>query len=482
MELLSPTGAAQTASRSLARRPARLAGRRIGILDNSKPNADALLGRVGELLAARTGGVIAGTWRKPGSSRPAADVAAIAAACEVAHTTAASLGLPNLPVVAVPHPIGGVDPAAVRARAEGIVDAVLEALTRDPVPVLAGGGRPDLLAAPDDLDALQAFVRAHGWGDGAPVLPPTRERADRLLGPAARDEVIAVLAPRHGIATRQAIAVNAALAGAGAEHLPVIVAAVRAVADPAFNLAAIQATTHPCTPLVIVNGPIARRLEVNGGGNALGGGWWANVAIGRALRLVLQNIGGARPGSVDRATLGHPGKLAYCLAENEAESPWEPLHVERGFPREASCVTVCASEAPHNVNDHGSRTAEGFLLALAGTAATPGNNNVYLGGEPLLLLLGPEHARTIAASGWSRADLRRAFWERARVRVDAFSPENLARFAVIDPARFRDRPPGERVALAASPDDVMVVVAGGAGKHSAIVPTFGSTRSRTVEI
>jgi hypothetical protein len=283
------------------------------------------------------------------------------------------------------------------------------------------------------------------------------------------------------VATLEAIAVNAALAGAGPEQLPLIVAAVRAVADPRFNLDAIQATTHPCTPLVIVNGPLARRLGVHSGANALGQGHRANAVVGRGLRLTLQNVGGARAGQGDRATLGHPGKFTYCVAENEAESPWEPLHVERGFDAAASCVTVCGAEAPHNVNDHGSTSAEALLLALAGTAATTGNNNIYLGGEPLILL-GPEHARTIAGSGWSKRDLKRALFDRARVRLGAFSAENLARFATIDPARFRGRSPDDTVTVAVTPDDVMVVVAGGPGKHSAIVPTFGATRAVTVPV
>jgi hypothetical protein len=204
-------------------------------------------------------------------------------------------------------------------------------------------------------------------------------------------------------------------------------AAVRAVADPRFNLFAVQTTTHPCTPLVIVNGPIARRLDINCGPNALGQGHRANAVIGRALRLVLQNVGGARPGSTDRATLGHPGKYTYCLAENEAASPWPSLHVERGFSPDTSCVTVCGADAPHNVNDHGSTTAEALLLAFAGTLATPGNNNVYLGGEPLVVL-GPEHAQTFANSGWTKDDLKRALWERAQLSIARFSAENLSRF------------------------------------------------------
>jgi len=261
----------------------------------------------------------------------------------------------------------------------------------------------------------------------------------------------------------------------------VIVAALCALAEPRFNLFAIQTTTHPCTPLVIVNGPIARRLGISGGPNALGNGSRGNAVIGRAVRLVLQNVGGAQPGSTDRATQGHPGKFSYCVAENEEGSPWESLSAERGFGRDESTVTVCGSEGPHNVNDHGSSSPEALLRALVGTAATTGSNNIYLGGEPLVIL-GPEHAQTIAAAGWSKSDFKRAFWEGARVPLAAFSAENVERFAVIDPARFRDKPPNAWIHVAKTPDDVMVVVAGGPGKHSAIVPTFGDTRSVTVPI
>jgi hypothetical protein len=292
------------------------------------------------------------------------------------------------------------------------------------------------------------------------------------------DEVVAVLAPRLGEATVERIAVNAVLAGALPEYLPVILAAVEAVADPAFNLQAVQTTTHPCSPLVIVNGPVVARLGLNAGGNALGQGTRANAAIGRALRLVLQNIGGARPGREDRATQGHPGKYSYCVAENEGASPWEPLSVERGFGLGDSTVTVCGSEAPHNVNDHGSTTAEGIVTTVGGTAAIVGHNNVYLGGE-LLIALGPEHAATVAGSGWKKDDLKRAVWEAAQVPLSRFTAENLARFATIHPEGFRGRSPDALVPMTRDWRDIMVIVAGGAGKHSAVVPTFGMTRSIT---
>ena len=342
----------------------------------------------------------------------------------LARAAAVKYGLPHLAVALVPHPLGGIDPTLVRAKAETVVGQVLDALTRDPIApraaAVAGGARG--VDAPDDLDAFQAWAMDARWSDGLPVLPPTPERVARVLGARDGARLVATLAPLEGRATLESIAINAALAGAGPEHVPVIVAAVQALAEPRFNLNAIQTTTHPCTPLLIVNGPIAPRLGISGGPNALGNGYRANAVIGRAVRLALQNIGGARPGHEDRATLGHPGKFTYCLAESEAVSPWAPLHVERGFPPGASTVTVCGSEAPHNVNDHGSTTPEALLLALAGTAATTGSNNIYLAGEPLVIL-GPEHAQTLASTGWSKSEAKRRLWERVRVRLDRFSAE-----------------------------------------------------------
>jgi hypothetical protein len=398
----------------------------------------------------------------------------------LALAAALKYGLPHLGVATVPHPIGGVDPKLVAGKAEAIVDEVLTALTRDPAPPASPAAATGAITldAPDDLDAFQTWAMDQQWSDGLPVLPPTPERVGRMLGARRRGHVVATLAPLDGAATLEAIAINAALAGAAPEHLPVIVVAVRALADSAFNLNAIQTTTHPCTPLLIVNGPIAGRLGISGGPNALGNGHRANAVIGRAVRLILQNVGGARPGLEDRATLGHPGKFSYCLAENEAASPWAPLHVERGFSPIASTVTAIGAEAPHNVNDHGSATADALLLALAGTAATTGSNNVYLGGQPVVIL-GPEHAATIAGSGWSKAEFKRRLWERARVRLDRFSAENLARFSVIAPERFVGRPPDADVPWCVSPDDLVVIVAGGPGKHSMVIPTFGATRAVT---
>ena len=169
------------------------------------------------------------------------------------------------------------------------------------------------------------------------------------------------------------------------------------------------------------------------------------------------------------------------MAENEAASPWASLAVERGFGAQDSTVTVCGSEAPHNVNDHASITPEGIVTTVAYTAATVGHNNIYLGGEPLIVF-GPEHAATVASGGWSKDDVKRAIWERARVPIAHLSPENHERFSGIHPEGFRDKPPDTRVPIARDWRDVMIVVAGGAGKHSAVIPTFGMTRSITRRI
>jgi len=403
----------------------------------------------------------------------------------LARAQSVTHGLPHLSVVLVPHPVGGIDPKLVSAKAETIASQALHALTRDPAP--PSGAAASVAAAvvdgPEDLDDFQGWAMDEYWSDGLPVLPPTPERVARMLGrhAARREEIVATLAPRSGRATREAIAINAVLAGAVPEHLPVIVTAIRALAEPRFNLNAIQTTTHPCTPLIIVNGPISSRLGISGGPNALGNGHRANAVIGRAVRLTLQNVGGARPGLEDRATLGHAGKFSYCLAEDEAASPWPSLAAERGVRDGGSCVTVCGSEAPHNVNDHASTTAEALLRAIASVGATTANNNVYLDGEPLIIL-GPEHAATLAGSGWSKADFKRRLWEETHVRLGRFSAENLARFATIAPERFLDRPPEAEVPWCVTPDDLMVIVAGGPGKHSAVIPTFGATRSVTITI
>jgi hypothetical protein len=199
-----------------------------------------------------------------------------------------------------------------------------------------------LVEVPDDLEEFNRLFMERRWGDGLTLMPPTEERIARLLEHTERapDEVVSTIAPRYGAATVERIAINAAMAGCRPEYLPVLIAAAEALGTPEFHLQAIQTTTNPSTVWLALNGPLAKRLGVNSGGNCLGPGAWANGTLGRAVRLMLQNIGGGLPGDMDKATQGQAAKWAMCCAENEEASPWEPLHVERGFAREASMRTT----------------------------------------------------------------------------------------------------------------------------------------------
>ena len=335
---------------------------------------------------------------------------------------------------------------------------------------------------PADLDAFQDEMERRGWGDGLPLVPPTPERVAAFVGATGRPagEVLATLPPAWAEATVELVGVNAVMAGCRPEHAPVVVAAVRAAALEPFNLYAVQTTTHPCAGLVIVSGPVAARLGRNVGYGAFGPGSRANACIGRALRLVLMNVGGARPGVLDRATQGTPAKYAYCVAENEADSPWEPLRAVLGFGLGDSVVTVVAGEGPHNVNDHGSTEADSLLRQLAGTLAVPGSNNAYMRGDSYLFL-GPEHARQLAAAGLTREDVQRRLFELARIPRERFGPGQLAHIeGGLGPAELEAARRG--LTVGGAPEDIRVLVVGGDGRHSCWVPTFGMTRSCSVAV
>ncbi len=338
------------------------------------------------------------------------------------------------------------------------------------------------LEAKDDFFAINALYLEKGWGDGLPLIPPTEARVAAMLEYCDRpwDEPVAKVAPRYGEATPLRLAANAVMAGCRPEYFPLIVLAVEAMCDESFNLYGVQATTHICAPLVIVNGPVARELGINSGHNAFGPGTHGNATIGRAIRLILLNIGGAIPGLGDMSTFGGPHKYAFCVAENEALNPWQPLHVERGFARETSCVTVVGGECPHNVNDHESISGKGILQTIAGTLATTGLNDVYYPQAMPLIVLGPEHAATIAGDGFSKQQAKQFIAEHATLPLGKFSQENIdRRFRVAFAADYKNAGLDAPVPMVRNPDQLLIVVIGGAGKHSAVIPTFGATTAVT---
>jgi hypothetical protein len=337
------------------------------------------------------------------------------------------------------------------------------------------------LEADDDFDAVNELILKRGWGDGLPVVPPTVERVRNMLAYCDRpvNEPIAKVAPRYGEATPLRLAANAVMAGCKPEYFPLFMLAVETMCEEPFNLYGVQATTHLCAPLVIVNGPVVRELDINCGHNAFGPGWPANATIGRAIRLTLLNIGGAIPGLGDMSTFGAPSKYSYLVAENEAGNPWEPLHVERGLPKEASAVTVIGAECPHNVNDHESLTGLGLLTTIAGTLISTGSNDIYYEAQPLVVL-GPEHAKTIANDGYSKADVKRFIQEHATLPMNRFSKENIERrFLMTLKDRFPNAKADTPVPMQWRAEDLLIAVIGGAGKHSAIIPTFGATKAVT---
>src|SRR6266576_5122180 len=256
-----------------------------------------------------------------------------------------------------------------------------------------------------DEDEQEAMF-ARGWSDGLPLVPPTEERVLRMLDGTSRDpqEVLGLVPPALNAATVEKIAVNAVMAGCKPEYLPVVLAAVEAVLDEGFAMHGVLATTMFVGPVVVVNGPIRRRIGMNAKGNALGQGNRANLAIGRALQLVIRNIGEGRPQEVDRATLGNPGKLGYCFAEDEEGSSWESLAVERGLAPGQSAVTVFAGYGLQGVVDQKSRDPESLSRSFADSLKALSNVKHAPACDALLVVC-PEHHRTFKNAGWSKARL-----------------------------------------------------------------------------
>jgi hypothetical protein len=328
-----------------------------------------------------------------------------------------------------------------------------------------------------DFEAWNEFASSQGWSDGLPMIPPTEEKVARFTGAVRADnEVFAPISPRQVVPTLQSLAANAVMAGCKPEYFPAVLAGLRAVLDPAYNLHGTLATTHPCGQLMLINGPIRNAIDINCGSNCLGQGRRANASIGRALQLILLNIGGAKPGDMDRATHGTPAKFAYCFGENEEASPFAPFHVRRGFQANESTVTTMAAESPHNINDHASNTGEGLIVTISGTMSQVGQNNAYLQG-PCFVVLGPEHAQTLARDGWTVETIQEALYERSKIHVSRISKENLKSWTEQD-----RNPVNDHYYPSASPEQINVVVAGGPGKHSMFIPSFGNTAAISARI
>ena len=349
------------------------------------------------------------------------------------------------------------------------------------------GAAPETVRLEGEIEDVFEYFLERGWTDGLPIMPPTRAAVERMLRYTDRDpnEVVGILPPSRAEATVHAVAVNAVMAGCKPEYLPVVLTGVAAIADPSFNLYGIQATTNPVAPLIVVNGPIARELGLNGRGNCFGPGLRANATLGRAIRLCMLNIGGGTSEAahvMDNSTQGQPGKYGLCIAENEDENPWEPYHVERGFDRQDSTVTAFSITGTTNVLDLASQSARGILRTFASACAHAGAQNTLLGGGPLIAFC-PEHAAIIARDGFSKADVRTLLYETSRLRVQDFPSEVLnGMVRRRRPKKFTSEHPEATIPLADAPELVNIIVAGGPGPHSAVMPSFGEATAPSIKL
>jgi hypothetical protein len=406
----------------------------------------------------------------------------------LAKTESLTRGLSDLPLVELPHPVGSVSLDILRSLAESTIDPIVSILT-------AGDVRSDYplneadesavecastVEVPADPGLMFQYFINRGWSDGLPMLPPTQAAIDAMIAGSAlkKDDVLGVIPPLNGIATVERVAANAVMAGCLPDYFPLVLAAVHGVLQPGFNVDGVQTTTGNIAPLVVVNGPCRNTLQINYSSNVLGQGWRANATIGRALRLVLSNIGGAVPGIYDKATLGQPAKYTFCIAENEEENPWEPLHVERGLPRDANTVSVFGCTGVNSAVDMASQTAKGLLKTFALTMI--GGLTSGVTSTETMLIICPEHAAILSAGGYSKTAIRDALFIAARVPHEKISDENLELLAKRRPSWFQHN--GSAIGVVDRPEDIWIVVAGGKGAKSAYIPGRTSTHLQTTAV
>ena len=404
----------------------------------------------------------------------------------VAEAMLGHLGLPPR-VVAEPHDGAPAFRVGCASRhLEWGTGADIAAVGGPPEPIdlmPEKGPRASRVEVPDDTDPFE-YCMSEGYSPFLPVVPPTAERVDAFLArvPLPPDRVIGLVPPCYGVATVEKVAVNAVMAGCRPEYLEVLLPMIRAVCDERFNLHGVQATTHSATPLAILSGPAAERLGFASGAGVFGNAARANSTVGRALQLVMANLGGARPGEIDMATLASPARFSHCIAENHAASPWGPLHADRGFDEGESAVTLFAAGGLTVVSEHTARTGEGVLRTIAATLATVWSWR-SCGRVDAVVVLCPEHAATLAADGFGREAARDFLFDHTGVPLFAYEHEGT------EGTQHRDR--YEEILIDgvphyrkfADPSQILIVVAGGtAGKFSGVLGGWlsGPRGSQTV--
>jgi hypothetical protein len=318
-----------------------------------------------------------------------------------------------------------------------------------------------------------------GFTDGLPVIPPTEDAVLEMLAGAGLDpdEIIAIIPPDDEPLSVAKTAINAVMAGCLPQYFPVVIAAVKAVTAPQFNLLGIQTTTNPVAPVLVINGPVRSLLDINCERGCMGPGRRANATIGRALNLILLNIGGATHGKVDKAIHSMPGKFTFCFGELEEDSPWEALHVEHGYRLEQSTVTAFGGQGTQNIIA-AYHDMLNVIHMLADAMRCYGNNSYHVGHGNPLVVLNPGHARLIAQMGWSKQKLKEELFERTKV-PRAYIPEEPLFLETV----WNDYSMERDCTICPAVDDIQIVVAGGPeAYHICYIPSFGHTAMSTAEI
>ncbi|MGQ4808451.1 hypothetical protein NKDENANG_01834 [Candidatus Entotheonellaceae bacterium PAL068K] len=331
----------------------------------------------------------------------------------------------------------------------------------------------------DRVREVNEYFFAQDWSDGLPVIPPTPEGVTWMLQGTQRHrhDIIGRLPPAWGKATVERIAINGLMAGCKPSYMPVLIAAIQAISDERYGLQGSQGTTDCIAPLLIINGPLVETLGFNSAAGCFGHGVRANATVGRAICLMLLTLGGAMPGKIKKSTLSQPGTYSYCMAEQASASPWEPLHVERGFAPQVSTVTAMAATPMSQVSEHCNATATGILTTLCDSMAVLGNCNLYRGGQSVVTFP-PELAAVFQHQGWSKPDVKQYVHEHAcrtigeMKRGGEWNDETLAHF----PPHIDRTDDAATVSAVRDPDDLLVVVAGGeAGRWMALIPGWAYT-------
>jgi hypothetical protein len=420
---------------------------------------------------------------------------------EDAEITAQTFGMPHARMAVLKSDtLTNLNQTQIFAAADDATDQVLDGLTKDIASEAVDAEKDskpsystETFNGSDGTKAWEEFNRHFldkGWGDGFPLIPPTQAKVNDMLAGTSLDaeDVISLMEPGMGVATVKIIAINAVMAGCQPGHLPVLIAALKAMARPEYRLRTVAMSTGPHAPFMVVNGPMAEELEVNCGRGALGPGKqsWSNTVLGRAIRLLLMNVGHSYVGTLDLDTIGSPNKYSMCIAENEEASPWTPYHVSRGFQKEDSTVTMFGVESQLEIYDYKNHLPENLLTTIAGTikgiGALASRAWMYPRRKPHnSVLLCPDHANVIANAGWDKADVQAFLYEKARIPAREFKNCDDGKRIKAGWRWIMDAPDDTLIPIVADPESFNVIVVGGPSGKSAYTTGVGTSSIEKID-